>query len=256
MPRARCHWALLVQTREALQSVLPSTYALVLTHRGEFFAGGLAPDAIRLFSGYDKLTSHFYDDQRPETWEGVVTAIQAAHPAVAPALLSPPARAWMLGYLTHVMTDVAYWRHVITHLPPFPGSHRVHHGAWLLADQVPVPPDERQLDAATVRFDAAPPWVDDASVRRMLARVTERILVPDGMWPVELAYYRMRSEIDDRPDEEVLRECQPEWEANVAEVREVLPHHVWPVFYADAVTQSVEAIATYLTASTATSRPA
>ncbi|HEX2324713.1 MAG TPA: zinc dependent phospholipase C family protein, partial [Chloroflexota bacterium] len=103
MPRARCHWALLIQTREALRDAVPEAHRLVTDHRGEFFAGGIAPDAIRLFAGRDKPSSHFYDDQREDTWTGVVAAMCAAHPAIAdPGRLPPPAKAWLLGYLTHV----------------------------------------------------------------------------------------------------------------------------------------------------------
>ena len=124
MPRARCHWALLIQTRDALRDAVPEAHRLVTDHRGEFFAGGIAPDAIRLFAGRDKPSSHFYDDQRQETWESVAVAAAmcAAQPAVAdPRRLSPEGRAWLLGYLTHVLTDVAYWRHVLSRLPRLPG---------------------------------------------------------------------------------------------------------------------------------------
>ena len=219
MPRARCHWALLIQTREALRDAVPEAHRLVTDHRGEFFAGGIAPDAIRLFAGRDKPSSHFYDDQRQETWESVAVAAAmcAAQPAVAdPRRLSPEGRAWLLGYLTHVLTDVAYWRHVLSRLPPFPAQAGAHHGAWVLADQQAIPAAERHLDGAALRFEHAPPWVDEHAVRRMLERVTGRVLPPDGMWPVELAYARNRLDLEGQTDGEVLRRVLPEWEANVA----------------------------------------
>lgn len=249
MPRARCHWALLIQTREALREAVPEAHRLAVRYRGEFFAGGIAPDAIRLFAGRDKLSSHFYDDQRQETWDGVAAAMCAAQPAVAdPSRLDEPARAWLLGYLAHVLTDVAYWRHVITQLPPFPAHSGVHHGAWVLADQIDIPPQERTLDMEGLRFAAAPPWVDEGAMRQMLARVTERILVPDGMWPVELAYVRYRPDLEGKSEADVLASLLPEWEANVVAARTALPPEVWPAFRAAAVTGSVAAISAYLEA--------
>ncbi|HEX2035312.1 MAG TPA: zinc dependent phospholipase C family protein [Chloroflexota bacterium] len=247
MPRARCHWALLIETRNALDEALPEAYELIVRHRAEFFAGGVAPDAIRLFAGRDKLGSHFYDDQRPETWDVVVEAMCAAQPVVVdPRRLAPPTRVWLLGYLAHVLADIAYWRHVITRLPRFPDHVGVHHGAWILADQLPIPADERTLDVHGLRFDTAPPWVDEGAVRQMLDRVTGRILIPDGMWPVELTYARNRPDWQEKGDAELLGLLVPDWEANVAAARAALPAETWAAFRADAVSGAVRAITAYL----------
>lgn len=253
MPRARCHWGLLVRTRDALAAHAPEAYDLVTRHRNEFFAGGIAPDAIRLFAGRDKLSSHFYDDQRQETWDGVVAAMCAAQPAVAaPGRLPPEQRAWLLGYLTHVLTDVAYWRHVLSRLPAFPAATGTHHGAWVLADAgLAIPAAERHLDTDALRFDHIPPWVDEGAVRRMLDRVTGRILVPDGMWPVELSYVRLRPELEGLAEDEVLRRVLPEWEVNVAGAREAVPEATWEAFRREAVAGSVAAIGAYLGTGTA-----
>ncbi len=247
MPRARCHWALLIRTRQALQACLPEAYDLAAAHRDEYFAGGLAPDAIRLFAGRDKLSSHFYDDQREDTWTGVVAAMCAAQPAIAdPRSLAPPARAWLLGYLTHVLTDVAYWRNVLSRLPPFPAEAGTHHGAWVLADQMAIPAAERHLNADALRYGDAPSWVDGTAVRRMLQRVTGHILIPDGMWPVELAYARYRPDLEGIPEAEALRRLVPDWEANLAAARAAVPDASWESFRRDAVEGAVTAIAVYL----------
>jgi hypothetical protein len=249
MPRARSHWALLLQTRDALRDAAPEAYDLAVRYRDEFFAGGIAPDAIRLFAGCDKLSSHFYDDQRQETWSQVVATMSRAHPAIANwAQLTPPARAWMLGYLTHILTDISYWRNVISRLPPFPAEAGVHHGAWVLADQLAIPQTERHLDVDVLRFEAAPPWVDEAAVRRMISRVVDRILVTDGMWAVELAYIRYRPELEGKSDAEVLQIILPEWEANVALARAHVPPAAWLAFRQDAVAGAVATIVGYLAA--------
>ena len=249
MPRARCHWALLVRTRDALREAAPAAHAIAIRHRGEFFAGGIAPDALRLFGGHDKLSTHFYDDQRRETWTQVVETMRAAAPGVAdPAALAPATQGWLLGYLAHVLTDIAYWRHVVTALPPFPEHAGVHHGAWVLADQVPIPRDERTLDVDAIRFDAAPPWVQEGPVRRMIERIVQRILSRDGMWPVELGYLRRPpgSSAEPEPsDDDTLAQLLPEWEEHVCQARLVLPEGTWPAFHDDAVRGAVEAIVAY-----------
>ena len=240
---------MLLRTRDALRSSSPPAYQLVADHQGEYLAGGIAPDALRLFAGADKPSSHFYDDQRRETWERVVMEISAAHPAVAdPAQLAPTGRAWMLGYLTHLATDVAYWRHILSHLPPFPQEVGLHFGAWVLADDVPLPVGERAVDVSAIRFDAAPPWVGEPAVRRMLERLVDRILVPDGMWPAEVAYYRSRPDAQHLSDEQILAQRQPEWAANVAAARAAVPPDAWVAFFRDAVESSVRTIEEYLAA--------
>ncbi|HEU5318487.1 MAG TPA: zinc dependent phospholipase C family protein, partial [Chloroflexota bacterium] len=220
MPRLRCHWALLAHARAALLDSDSSLAALLRDHRAEFYAGGVAPDALRIFHGADKASTHFYDDQRRETWPHVVASLTAAHPVVAdPTALGPSSRAWMAGYVAHIAADVAYWDNILPHLPPFPQRAPLHHGAWLIADDVAIPDGERDVDPDGVDYAAAPPWVDESAVRRMLARLRGRILV-DGMWTVELAYVRARPEAAGKSDDELLAEHLPGWEVGLAEARQ------------------------------------
>ncbi|HEX2324310.1 MAG TPA: hypothetical protein VHQ00_02865, partial [Chloroflexota bacterium] len=109
-----------------------------------------------------------------------------------------------------------------------------------------IPAAERYLDGAALRFEHAPPWVDEHAVRRMLERVTGRVLPPDGMWPVELAYARNRLDLEGKTDGEVLRRVLPEWEANVTAARAAVPEAQWEEFRRDAVRGAVAAVAAYL----------
>jgi hypothetical protein len=247
MPRVRCHWALLGQTRAALRNVAPEAYALVTTHLSEYYAGGVAPDALRLYAGVTKAESHFYDDQRPQTWPAVLETVCVAHPEIAlPGSLDPATQAWMVGYLVHLLTDIAYWRHVLSHLPPFPEQAELHHGAWLVADHlVTISDAERQVDVEGVRYDMAPPWVEEAAVRRLLNRLASHILPPDNMWAVELAYAR-RPDIAARPDDDLLRERLPTWESSLAQIRTALDERVWNAFQVDAAQGAVETVSAYL----------
>ena len=224
----------------------PPLSVILGQHRAEYFAGGVAPDALRLFAGADKPSTHFYDDQRRETWETVIDAIAERHPEVAdPSRLTPPAQAWMAGYLAHVASDIAYWDTVLPYLPPFPERSDAHHGAWLIADDCAVPDDERSLDAERVDYESAPPWVDVSAVRRMLVRLQERILV-DGMWPVELAYFRARPEAAGLSDDALLAEHLTSWEGNLAQARALIPDAAWEAFRAGAVRRACEIVREYL----------
>ena len=257
MPRARCHWLLLVQTGEALQAARPVAFEVVSTHRGEFFAGGVAPDALRLFGGHDKPSTHFYDDQRRDTWGHVVATLCAAHPSMAdPRRHERATHAWMLGYLTHVMTDIAYWRHVLALLPPFPEQAAAHYGAWMVADQVLIPLEEQRLDVAALRFDAAPPWVAAEPVRRMLDRLTGGILAATDPTAVELAYWRNRPESQGQTDAQLLAERGAAWESSLAQARALLPDSTWRAFRDDALEGAVQAIADYLASGATAGRAA
>ena len=250
MPRLRCHWALLAEARRALLEDPPPIGTTLREHRAEYFAGGVAPDALRLFAGADKPSTHFYDDQRRETWDArsVIRRLTAAHPRVAdPAALAGPAQAWLAGYLAHIAADVAYWEHVLPHLPPFPERSEAHHGAWLIADDCALDAGDRALDPEAVDYAAAPPWVDPQVVKRMLIRLQSRILV-DGMWPVELAYFRARPEAAGRSDEDLLADLQSEWESNLAQARDMIPALAWDAFRTAAVRRACEFVRAYLAA--------
>ena len=81
----------------------------------------------------------------------------------------------------------------------------------------------------------------------MLVRLQSRILV-DGMWPVELAYYRARPETEGRTDEALLTEQRPVWESNLAQARELIPSSAWDAFRADAVRRARDFVRAYLAA--------
>ena len=248
MPRLRCHWALLAEARRALLD--PPIGPVLEAFRNEYFAGGVAPDALRLFAGADKPSTHFYDDRQRETWDArsVLERLAQAHPTVAdPTALAPATQAWLAGYLAHIAADVAYWHNVLPHLPRFPERSEAHHGAWLIADDCALGSGDRTLDPESVDYDAAPPWVDPAVVKRMLIRLQTRILV-DGMWPVELAYFRARPEAEGRTDEALLAEQLPAWESSLAQARDLIPGSAWDAFRADAVRRAVELVRAYLAA--------
>jgi hypothetical protein len=247
MPRARCHWVLLGEVEVALAERAPEIAAMVAAHRPDFYAGGMAPDALRLFAGWDKRRSHFYDDQDVSTWDKVAQELGQTYPEVADATrLDAAGRAWVAGYLTHITADVAYWRHILTHLPPFPEHADAHLGAWLLAEDRVVREAARTVDARGVRYESAPSWIERTAVERLMERVTERLLPADGILPLEVEYFRGRSAPTDLSDEAILAEHGPAWEAAVAKARALLPPDAWHAFNEAAVTGGVNAVVGYL----------
>lgn len=256
MPRVRAHWSLLVATRRALRDEAPWAYAAIQRAPQAFFAGGVAPDAIRLFAGVDKVASHFYDDKDPSSWDvnGIVDAFLARgfHNLLPPS--DDASRAWCLGYLSHVLADVANWRHLQAHLPPFPAERAAHHGVWLIADQLPVDEVDRDLDVSQVPWAAAPPWVEASAVERLLTALVTRVLPQRDPWLAEATYVRhdrdlMQAEPLNLPSETadphlvaVRDRYMLEWQASIARARELVPSEAWAVFELAAVEGSVHAI--------------
>jgi hypothetical protein len=109
-----------------------------------------------------------------------------------------------------------------------------------------VPLDERTIDRAAIHFQDAPPWVDEAAVRRFLDRLTDRLLPPDNLWHAELAYFRNRPDLEGKTDDEILAEHLPQWEAGLALAVAALPNETWSRFTVDAVSSAVDAVRAYL----------
>lgn len=213
--------------------------------RGELYAGVAAPDALRLIGGRDKLSTHFYDDQRPQTWDAAVAELCRCHAAVAdPRCLGSARVAWMLGYICHLVTDVAYWRHIINRLPA-PPPWQPHHGAWLLVDRLPVAPRDRAPRLRTITWEDAPPWVDHEAVRSFVLFMTRKVLPPRDPWQAEIAYHRGGE--PGRPSVEELRATHlPQCRKNLDAARAALPQSLIHAFVADAVQRSVAEMQAYL----------
>lgn len=256
MPRVRAHWSLLVATRDALDAV-PWASRAIANAPEAYFAGGVAPDAIRLFAGVDKVSSHFYDDRDPSTWhvDAIVDAFLGhGFRGVAPNP-DDASRAWCIGYVAHVLADVANWTHLQSHVPDFPAERGAHHGIWLIADRMPVADADRVLDVARVPWDTAPPWVDAPSVERLLTALVTRVLTQRDPWLAEATYVRHDRDLMQAeplnllppgiPDPQLvaLRDRHlPEWQASMERARELVPGEAWVRFEASAVDGSVEAI--------------
>jgi len=225
---------------EAAAEALPAASAAVRAHWATYLAGGSAPDALRLLAGHDKWSTHFYDDRDRDTWDRVVASLRAAHPQAVPAgRLREAGWAWLLGYLGHITTDVAYWNTVLARLPP-PPPYGVHHGAWLLADRTPLPATVRAVDLETVAWAAAPPWVARGPVEQFFPFLARRIVPPDDPWEVEAAYHRA-GQPGHPTAAELLAAHRPEWAANESLARAHLPDGIWDAFRREALARGLAA---------------
>ena len=76
-------------------------------HNGDFLLGATTPD-IRVLTRWDRARTHFfniYDDNHQDCVENFFAAHRSFRD---PANLSPDTRAWVAGYLSHVIMDQEY----------------------------------------------------------------------------------------------------------------------------------------------------
>ena len=240
-----------------MATAYPRIHSDIVAENEAFFAGGVAPDAIRLFDSFDKRSSHFYDDQDAATWSTssvVDTCIRERIPDLAHVRASRRSRVWMYGYLAHIMADVANWTHILKHLPPFPAERGAHHGVWLLADRLTVPEPDRWLNLDSVPYGNAPPWVIMPPVSRLLRTLVMYVLPQTDPWIAEAAYVRHNSDLRQAEplnllepgiDSSVLAirdRYRAEWEDNVRLAAEFVPSSAWSEFERSAVEDSIGAI--------------
>ena len=255
MPRGRSHWSLLGSLRDALATASPAAHALIVAQPATYFAGGMLPDSLRLFAGMDKDSTHFYDDQRPATWDQAIDTLCARHPAVAnPDRLDATGIVWMLGVIAHITADLAYWEHIISLLPPGPPWDEHHYGAWLLVDRLPVPAADRRLQWCDVALGALPPFGNVDALRRIWDQMVERVLPSDDPWVVESGYRWSAYSPSLRRNEEhpppsldaLVRQHSKDWAAHVCLVYDLLVPECCEAFVAGAIARGTRQIERYL----------
>ena len=254
MPRVRCHWALLARTRDATARNWPRLHADIVSESEAFFAGGVAPDAIRLFDSFDKRSSHFYDDQDPDTWSTlsvVDTCLRERPPNLTDLHGSRRSRVWLYGYLAHIMADIANWTHILKHLPPFPEERAAHHGVWLLADRLTVSEPDRKLNLENVPYGDAPPWVLMAPVSRLLNTLVMHVLPQTDPWIAEATYVRRNADLRQAEPTDLLASGidatvlairdrhRFEWEECIKQAEKLVPLSAWVEFERSAIESAI-----------------
>ncbi len=139
MPRSRCHFALLGQLHNALYDQLPDIAEVVDREAPSFYAGGIAPDALRYFSDLGKFGTHFYSESRRETWGHAVSGLFDTHPDLSdPAGLPESSLALLIGYISHLTVDEAFRDEVTIHVHGTDDWRPIINGLWSIVDEIPV----------------------------------------------------------------------------------------------------------------------
>jgi len=95
---------------------------LLLEHQGAYLLGASAPD-IRAMTKWPRERTHFAPLDAPDPLAGV-RGLFRTHPHLRdPARLSPPTRAFLVGYLSHLVLDHLW---VVQIYRPFFGNPRVY----------------------------------------------------------------------------------------------------------------------------------
>lgn len=139
MPRGRCHFALVLGLQEQLERDLPEVGALSGQYLPELVAGSMAPDAMRLLGKMGKYRSHFYEEDRRETWGKSVSGMFEAHPDLADYQnLDPRDRVLLMGYISHLTTDEAFRDEVTIHVHGVEDWRPIIYGLWSYVDELPI----------------------------------------------------------------------------------------------------------------------
>ncbi|MBT3604960.1 MAG: zinc dependent phospholipase C family protein [Candidatus Latescibacteria bacterium] len=191
MPRGRCHFALLVGLQERLDEDLPQIGELTKRHFSDFLAGSLAPDAMRSLGKMGKFGSHFYSEDRQETWGKSVVGLFESHPNLSnPEQLSEQDCAFLMGYISHLTTDEAFRDQVTIHVHGVDLWRPIIRGLWSLVDELPInhPNLGGEVDLF-VRSDHVG-FIDCQIVRTFLQRA-RGWAVCSNPWEHELVFLQM-----------------------------------------------------------------
>lgn len=139
MPRGRCHFALLLALQKKLAAELPAVAELTATYMPDFLAGSVAPDAMRALGKMGKWGSHFYVEERPDTWGKAVSGMFLAHQDLSDVSRLPlPDQVLVMGYLSHLTADEAFRDEVTVHVHGIENWRPIIHGLWSLVDELDI----------------------------------------------------------------------------------------------------------------------
>ncbi|MDP6042119.1 MAG: zinc dependent phospholipase C family protein [Candidatus Latescibacteria bacterium] len=152
MPRGRCHFALLLALQDRLEAELPEVGALTAAYLPEFLAGSLAPDAMRAIGKMGKYGSHFYSEDRRDSWGKSVSGMFESHPGLADcARLDARAQVLLMGYISHLTADEAFRDEVTIHVHGTEEWRPIIHGLWSFVDELKI--DHSNLASILDQFE-------------------------------------------------------------------------------------------------------
>jgi len=171
MPRGRCHFALLLALQKRLKADLPDVGALTERHFSDFLAGSMAPDAMRSLGKMGKFRSHFYDEDRRETWGQAVSGLFDAYPDLAvPERLSASDQVLVMGYVSHLTADEAFRDVVTVRVHGTENWRPIIHGLWSLVDELEIAHPDLAGEIDRFDRDGRIAFIDCDIVRAFLRR--------------------------------------------------------------------------------------
>lgn len=139
MPRGRCHFSLLLTLQKRLEAELPDVGRMTAQYLPDFLAGAIAPDAMRSLGRLGKLGSHFYAEEKRETWGKSVSGMFEAHPDLGDVASLPKRdQVLIMGYLSHLTADEAFRDEVTIHVHGIDNWRPIIHGLWSLVDELDI----------------------------------------------------------------------------------------------------------------------
>ena len=178
MPRGRCHFSLLYILHESLRETHSQVASLADRHLPELIAGALAPDALRSLGRMGKEATHFYTENRRETWGQAVSGLFRAYPDLGdPRQLEESAVAFLVGYISHLTVDEAFRDEVTLHVHGIENWRPIIHGLWSFADEMPV--GYADIAGAIDRFSR------DDRIGFIDCRVVGEFLIMARPWAIE-----------------------------------------------------------------------
>jgi hypothetical protein len=217
MPRGRCHFALLYEFHEALRRERPEAADLADRHLPEFLAGSSAPDGLRYVGRMGKFATHFYAEDKKETWGKAVEGMFRAHSELGNSENLPDKDlAVILGYISHLTVDEAFRDKVTSHVHGTKDWRPIIFGLWSLVDELDVGYD--RLVEFTDRFQREDKigFIDCKMVGEYLTLVRPWNAEKDP-WTVEQVFLKLIN------SEAPLDEAKAEWEINRGRAEPFLP---------------------------------
>ena len=216
MPRGRCHFALLSCLHDRLRTDLPDAADLADRHLPDFVAGSAAPDGLRYMAQLGKFATHFYTEDRWDTWGGAVSGLFETHPSLAdPAGLSGRDSALLMGYISHLSVDEAFRDTVTNQLHGREVWRPIVRGLWSIVDELPVGYEDLAgaVDGFCRKGQAG--FIDREILGQYLDRIREWVEVSDA-WAVERLFLELtRSTLSDS-------DAREEWETNRGVARDYI----------------------------------
>jgi hypothetical protein len=216
MPRGRCHFALLSCLHDRLRAELPDAAELADSHLPDFVAGSAAPDGLRYMAQLGKFATHFYTEDRRDTWGRAVSGLFRAHPSLNdPGSLSGRDRALLMGYISHLSVDEAFRDAVTSQLHGSEGWRPIVRGLWSIVDELPVRYGDLVGEVDRFSRTGRAGFIDREILGQYLDRIRAWAAESDP-WSIERLFLELtRSDLSDS-------DARREWDSNRAAARAYL----------------------------------